>query len=268
MVEADEPAFSPAANDSWRTWVMTGARREPVDRRRVRGSHVGLKRMLVEGMKTPIDTPYSWKKLSDAMVRQSVGEAMRRLPSEDAQLVRLAYFGGCTNRDLADRFRVTESAVQRRLRRALGMVSEYVERGRSLGRTVVCAAGVWLSSRWLHGVSDQIAQAAALAGVAAIVIAQPPVPIEGGGGSITRAPALVSPAAAHDAPAGEAPSSQISPSVGPAAAASTVGSLSRPVQALLPGASVPPVSLPSPPARISVVEDLVSVPAPAVTVRR
>ncbi|HYM96713.1 MAG TPA: sigma factor-like helix-turn-helix DNA-binding protein [Candidatus Sulfotelmatobacter sp.] len=267
-MEADEPAFSPAANDSWRTWLMTGARREPVDRRRVRGSHVGLKRMLVEGMKTPIDTPYSWKGLSDAMVRQSVGEAMRKLPSEDAQLVRLAYFGGCTNRDLADRFRVTESAVQRRLRRALGMVSEYVERGRSFGRTVVCAAGVWLSSRWLEGAGNHIVQATAFAGMAAIVMAQPPVPIEGGGGSITRGPALVPPAAALHAPVAGAQVSQASPSAGQSAAASTIGSLPRPVQALLPSASVSPVSLPRLPAPLPVVENLVSGPAPAVTARR
>jgi len=47
---AENHVVPPAASSSWRTWLMTGTRQGPVYRRRVRGAHKGLKRMLVEGM--------------------------------------------------------------------------------------------------------------------------------------------------------------------------------------------------------------------------
>ena len=173
MGEPDGRALPPAANDSWRTWLMTGSRRAPSDRRRVRGSHRGLKKMLVEGMKTGGEQPYSWKEFSDAMVRQSVGEAIRSLPSRDSEMVKLAYFGGFSNRQIAARFDTTESTVQRRLRQALARISAYVERGRSAGRRVVCALGVWLSGRWLGDATHHLAQAGVVLGAAAVIVAAP-----------------------------------------------------------------------------------------------
>ncbi len=173
MGEPDGPALSPAANDSWRTWLMTGARRAPSDRRRVRGSHRGLKKMLVEGMRTGGEQPYSWKEFSDAMVRQSVGEAIRSLPSQDSEMVKLAYFGGLSNRQIAARFGTAESTVQRRLRQALAKISAHVERGRSAGRRVVCALGVWLSGRWLGDATHHLAQAGVVLGAAAVIVAAP-----------------------------------------------------------------------------------------------
>ncbi|MGH7764211.1 MAG: sigma factor-like helix-turn-helix DNA-binding protein [Candidatus Dormibacteraceae bacterium] len=162
-----------AANDSWRTWLMTGARRLPSDRRRVRGSHMGLKKMLVEGMGTGGDKAHAWKNLSDAMVRQSVGDALRTLPAEEGQLVKLAYFGGLSNRQLASRFGTTESKVQRRLRQAVEKISAHVERGRSIGRRVVFGIAVWLSGRWLGDATHHAVQATAVLGAAAIIAAQP-----------------------------------------------------------------------------------------------
>lgn len=40
---ADDQVIPAAASDSWRSWLMTGVRRGPVARRRVRGAHKGLK---------------------------------------------------------------------------------------------------------------------------------------------------------------------------------------------------------------------------------
>lgn len=173
MGEPGGRALSPAANDSWRTWLMTGSRRAPSDRRRVRGSHRGLKQMLVEGMTTGGEQPYSWKEFSDAMVRQSVGEAIRSLPSRDSEMVKLAYFGGLSNRQIAARFGTTESTVQRRLRQALARISAHVEQGRSAGRHVLCALAVWLSGRWLADSTHHLAQAGVVLGAAAVIVAAP-----------------------------------------------------------------------------------------------
>ncbi|MGZ6299006.1 MAG: RNA polymerase sigma factor [Candidatus Limnocylindria bacterium] len=192
MGEPEGRAPSPAANDSWRTWLMTGSRRTPTDRRRVRGSHRGLKKMLVEGMRTGGEQPYSWKEFSDAMVRQSVGEAIRNLPKQDSEMVKLAYFGGLSNRQIAARLGTTESTVRRRLRQALATISAHVERGRSAGRRVVCALAVWLSGRWLGDATHHLAQAGVVLGAAAVIVAAavpatmqvipvPPLPVAGPG---------------------------------------------------------------------------------------
>src|ERR1700737_902076 len=119
MVEAEKHALPGGANDSWRTWLMTGSRRTPVDRRRLRGAHRGLKKMLIEGMSNGGDKPHAWKEFSGAMIRHAVDEALRALPLQDKELVKLAYFGGLSNREIAQNIGLTEATVQRRLRRAI-----------------------------------------------------------------------------------------------------------------------------------------------------
>jgi RNA polymerase sigma-70 factor (ECF subfamily) len=102
---------------------MTGARRSSVDRRRMRGAHKGLKRMLIEGMSNGDGRPHDWTDFSGAMIRHAVDEAIRRLPSQDKQAVKLAYFGGYSNREIARQIGLTESGVQRRLKKALAAIS-------------------------------------------------------------------------------------------------------------------------------------------------
>jgi hypothetical protein len=162
-----------AAHDSWRTWLLTGVRRDPVDRRRIRGSHLGLKKMLLEGMNVRFYKPYTWKEFSDAMVRQSVGEAMHTMRREDTQLVKLAYFGGLTNREIAGNLGLGESTVERRLRHALDVMSRYIEKGRGAGRRVIALIAVWLSGRWLADMVHNVAPVGAVAAATVIILADP-----------------------------------------------------------------------------------------------
>ena len=62
--------------ESWRSWLMTGSRGTAVDRRRVRGAHRGLKKILIEGMSNGTEHSKPWKDFSGAMVRQAVNEAL------------------------------------------------------------------------------------------------------------------------------------------------------------------------------------------------
>ncbi len=177
MAEAENHALPGAANDSWRTWLMTGSRREPVDRRRLRGAHRGLKKMLIEGMtNSGGDRPHAWKEFSGAMIRHAVDDAMRALPVEDKQLVKLAYFGGLSNREIAESIGMTQATVQRRLRRAIDAISDYIERGRSFGRRAFYALTIWLCGRWIGDATHQAVQAAAVVSAAAIIVAQPAAP--------------------------------------------------------------------------------------------
>jgi RNA polymerase sigma factor (sigma-70 family) len=172
MQDGENHAFAGSTNDSWRTWLITGARRSPVDRRRMRGAHRGLKKMLVDGMSNGEDRPHAWKDFSGAMVRHAVDEAMRTLPAVDKQVVKLAYFGGYTNRAIAAEVGLTEGTVQRHLQRALGVISDYIQQRRALGRRAMYGLAIWLSGRWLTDSAQHVVQAAAVAGVTAIIAAQ------------------------------------------------------------------------------------------------
>ena len=172
---AEIQAYSGVASDSWRTWLMTGARRPPIDRRRVRGAHKGLKRMLVEGMSNGGDRPHSWTKFSGAMVRQAVDDGLRTLPPEQRELIKLAYFGGLSNSEIAQRLGMTVSKVERGLRQAIARVSDYVERGRAAGRRAVYAIALFFLGRSLAGAvqpasgrtAGQLVKVAAIVAVAA-----------------------------------------------------------------------------------------------------
>jgi DNA-binding Lrp family transcriptional regulator len=177
MEEAENQALPAAANESWRTWLRTGSRRDQPDRRRLRGAHRGLKKMLLEGMTNGGDKPHAWKEFSGAMIRHAVDEAMRELPVEEKKMVKLAYFGGMSNREIADVIGVTEAAVRRRLSRAVDAISNYIERGRTFGRRAFYALTLWLCGRWVGGATPHVVQAAMVVSAAAVIVAQPPASV-------------------------------------------------------------------------------------------
>ncbi|HKB32988.1 MAG TPA: sigma-70 family RNA polymerase sigma factor [Candidatus Dormibacteraeota bacterium] len=127
---------------------MTGTRQGPVYRRRVRGAHKGLKRMLVEGMGDGVEAQTNWRGFSGSMVRQAVGEAVSDLPPRQRQLIKLAYFSDLTNREIAQGLGITLSSVERGLRQAIARVSDHVQRGRAAGRKAIYALAMFLSRRW------------------------------------------------------------------------------------------------------------------------
>jgi len=238
MPEAENHALPGSTNDSWRAWLTTGVRRSPADRRRLRGEYRGLKRMLLEGMTNGGERPHAWKDFSGAMIRHAVDEAMGSLPAQDNQVVKLAYFGGYSNREIAAKVGLTEATVQRRLRRALSAISEHIQHGRALGRRVALALGVCLSARWLSDSAHQLAQTAAVATVAVIVAAQPalapspahPATAGGVGPQAATAPAHLIPAVPSQRPA----------------APGTVQATALPLPVALPALPSPPIKIKTP----------------------
>jgi DNA-binding CsgD family transcriptional regulator len=126
---------------------VTGTRLVPLDHRRARGAGGRLKETLIDGPGDGADDRYRWRSFSTAMDRQAVGEALNALPRQQREVVRLAYFGGMTNREIADRLGVPVGGVRHRLRRALATAGDYVERGRATGRTVAYVLVAWLCGR-------------------------------------------------------------------------------------------------------------------------
>lgn len=142
-----EGALPTEAVEAWRTWLLTGKPGVVTDRRRVRGSHRGLKQMLVDG--TGNDMPASWKHFSGAMVRLAINDALNALPKDQTHAVWLAYFGGMSNSEIANRLGVSAGSVERSLKRAFELVSEYMEHGRTAGRRVMLGIFGWFSLRRL-----------------------------------------------------------------------------------------------------------------------
>jgi RNA polymerase sigma factor (sigma-70 family) len=173
MGETENHTVPVATNDSWRSWLMTGARRNAVDPRRMRGAHRGLKKILLEGMATGDQNPPTWTDFSGAMVRHAVDEAMRTLPKEDDQVVKLAYFGTYSNREIASVVGLTEGTVQRRLRRALEAISDHIQHGKALGRRALYGLGIWLSGRWIGDAFQHALPVGAVAAATVIILVQP-----------------------------------------------------------------------------------------------
>ncbi len=250
--EADFIVLPAAASDAWRTWLMTGARRPPFDRHRINGAHRGLKKLMIEGTTTPPDRSLPWNDFSAAMIRQAVDEALNTLPSGHKQAVKLAYFGGFTNPEIAEHLGVGEAAVKRMLHVALETVSAHVERGKTTTRKVIYFLAIWAAGRQLIDfvrrlppAADQVAQAGVVvvAGVvtASVLVGHSPPPAQ-----LTQADrgrlSVTAPAAAPAI----LPNSPIGPvtNAGPVALPS-VPPLPSPT-ALPVKVSVPPVNLPVP----------------------
>jgi hypothetical protein len=220
---------------------MTGARKAPIDRRRVRGANRGLKELLVEGFNGGGEPARPWRDFSGAMIRQSVDEAVNSLPTQHKQVVKLAYFGGLSNNEIAHELGMPVGGVRRRLRQALAAVSAYVERGQAAGRRAVYGLAGWLMARSIvdHAqrapATHQILQAALVvaagAGAAVLLVASPAVPAQHG---------QTSSGGVHSAAPGSSGSVPAAKAVAPA------------VKVALPGVSTSAPDVPSVPGVIKV----------------
>src|ERR1700674_3803535 len=233
MPEAANYLLPGATNDVWRTWLMTGARRAPVDRRRMRGANRGLKKMLIEGMSNGEGKTHAWKDFSGAMIRHAVDEAMRTLPLQDKQAVKLAYFGGYSNREIAQQIGLTEGAVQRRLRRALAAISAYIQHGGALGRRALYVVAAWLSGRWVSDMTHHAVQVAAVATATVIILSNPV--------SVTATPLPAKPPLPAQAQASGTAAATVLPPIPSPTAAAVSGLAPAPVAA--PSVAVPSVNL-------------------------
>ncbi|MBO0685897.1 MAG: sigma-70 family RNA polymerase sigma factor [Candidatus Dormibacteraeota bacterium] len=120
-----------ASRGSLRTWLMTSVRNRSIDYLRGRGAHERQEREI------PIEAEASgpgsdpWHEVAIGIERDMVREAVDSLPLEQRQAVELAYFGGYSQREIADMVRVPLSTVKGRTRLALEKLQSYLQ-GRGL----------------------------------------------------------------------------------------------------------------------------------------
>jgi RNA polymerase sigma-70 factor, ECF subfamily len=118
-----------ASRGSLRSWLLISVRNRAIDQLRGRGGHerreidlAGLDTIPAAG-----EGADPWREVSVSMERDAVGEALSRLPAEQRQAVELAFYGGYTQREIAEISKVPISTVKGRMRLALEKLHSYLE---------------------------------------------------------------------------------------------------------------------------------------------
>lgn len=116
-----------ARKGSVRTWLLTAVRNRSVDHLRGRAGRERRELELPSSLVFIGPGGDPWREVSLAIERETVREAVARLPSDQRQAIELAYFGGYTQREIADLCGVPLSTVKGRTRLALEKLRSYME---------------------------------------------------------------------------------------------------------------------------------------------
>src|SRR5438094_865151 len=116
---------------SLRAWLLTSVRNRCIDYLRGRGSHERQEQELLPEVVSSQSASDPWREVALSLERTAVRDAMASLPSEQRQVVEMAYFGGYSQAEIADLTRVALGTVKGRMRLALEKMSSYL-RGRGL----------------------------------------------------------------------------------------------------------------------------------------
>ncbi len=118
-----------ASRGSLRSWLMTSVRNRAIDQLRGRAAHERREVDLFGSEEVPAVGAGAdpWREVSMAMEKDAVTEALARLPLDQKQCVELAYYGGYTQREIAEISKVPVSTVKGRMRLALEKLHSYLE---------------------------------------------------------------------------------------------------------------------------------------------
>ena len=71
-----------------------------------------------------------WQEVAQSLEQEGVRRALQTLPPEQRQAIELAYFGGYTQREIAEMIRVPLSTVKGRMRLGMEKLHSYLLGGR------------------------------------------------------------------------------------------------------------------------------------------
>ncbi len=114
---------------SLRAWLLTSVRNRCIDFLRGRGAHERQEQELQPEVAYALSPSDPWREVALSIERAAVRDAMASLPTEQRQVVEMAYFGGYTHVEIADMTRVPLGTVKGRMRLALEKMGSYL-RGR------------------------------------------------------------------------------------------------------------------------------------------
>lgn len=121
-----------AERGSLRAWLLTSVRNRSIDYLRGRGAHERQGHQLQPDVAYATSSSDPWREVAVSLERKAVRDAIASLPTEQRQVIELAYFGGYTHVEIADMTRVPLGTVKGRMRLGLEKLSSYL-----LGRGLV-----------------------------------------------------------------------------------------------------------------------------------
>jgi RNA polymerase sigma-70 factor, ECF subfamily len=116
---------------SLRAWLLSSVRNRCIDYLRGRGAHERQEQELQPEGAYALSASDPWREVAVSIERTAVRDAMASLPSEQRQVIEMAYFGGYSHTEIADMTRVPLGTVKGRMRLGLEKMGSYL-RGRGL----------------------------------------------------------------------------------------------------------------------------------------
>ncbi len=101
-----------------RTWLLTIVHHRAIDQIRSARSKMGANTVIDEAMPLPAKED-TWTEVMQGLEHERVRQAMATLPPEQRQVVDLAYYGGFTHSEIAQRVGIPLGTVKGRMRLAL-----------------------------------------------------------------------------------------------------------------------------------------------------
>jgi RNA polymerase sigma-70 factor (ECF subfamily) len=123
-------SFDPSRG-SLRSWLLTTVRHRSIDYLRGRAAKERQELELGAEVQAQGQGADPWREVSESLEREAIRQALASLPPEQRQVVELAYYGGYTQREIAEIVSVSLGTVKGRTRLALEKLSSYLQ-GRGL----------------------------------------------------------------------------------------------------------------------------------------
>jgi RNA polymerase sigma-70 factor (ECF subfamily) len=120
-----------ASRGSLRSWLLTSVRHRAIDYLRGRAARERQELELSAEVPSYGQGADPWREVSESLEREAIRQALASLPPEQRQVLELAYYGGYTQREIAEIVSVSLGTVKGRTRLALEKLSSYLQ-GRGL----------------------------------------------------------------------------------------------------------------------------------------
>jgi RNA polymerase sigma-70 factor (ECF subfamily) len=120
-----------ASRGSLRTWLLTTVRNRAIDYLRGRPGRDRQELELSAELPAHGTGSDPWRDVAESLEREALRHALRSLPPDQRQVVELAYYGGYTQREIAEIVQAPLGTIKGRTRLALEKLSSYLQ-GRGL----------------------------------------------------------------------------------------------------------------------------------------
>jgi RNA polymerase sigma-70 factor (ECF subfamily) len=114
-----------ASRGNPRNWLLSIVRNRSIDR--LRGTSKTRKEAQIESVERLVDVPDAWQAVAVHLERKQILDGFAQLPDAQRRTLELAYFGGYTHVEIANRMDVPLGTVKGRMRMGLEKMRSFLE---------------------------------------------------------------------------------------------------------------------------------------------